>query len=226
MRDMYVPIPGRKDNRLNTAFGFGGPALAIKTINTNFNMNITDYISVDFFAMEGIIDLLGGIPIDVKRAEVSAINQYIDDLNKLCRDKTKAPHVSNAGLQTLSGRQAVAYARIRFVGRDDFERTERQRTILNEIFKQGKSISLTKVPELVNTVLPNVETSLSTREIVEMAIAMLGFTRPEIEQFRIPADLTYRDEWVSDTMLVLKPDIQKNKELLHEFIYGTQEKGE
>ncbi len=226
MRDMYVPIPGKRDNRLNTAYGSGGAALAIKTINTNFNMNIHDYIAVDFFTFETIIDIVDGIPMDIKRAEIRVVNEYIADLNKLSKNTPATPNITNSGLQTLTGRQATAFSRIRFVGRDDFERTERQRRVLNELFIKGKSIGIAKIPELVNTVLPNVETSLSKTDILELAIAMISFTRPEIDQFRIPADGTYKDEWVSSDMLVLKPDIQKNKELLHEFIFGKDKKGE
>lgn len=222
MRDMYVPIPGKEDNRINTAYLYGGPALSIKTVNTNFNMNIEDYISVDFFALEEIINQVGGVPIDIKREEIKVINQYIDNLNNISDGTERADRITSSGLQTLSGRQAVAYSRVRYVGRDDFERTERQRKVLNEIFKAGKAISITKVPDLIGTFLPNVETSLSKTEILDIAIAMLGFNTQDIEQFRIPADGTYKDEWVGE-MLVLKPDIEANKKLLHEFIFGAND---
>ena len=222
MRDMYVPIPGKKDNRINTAYLYGGPALSIKTVNTNFNMNIEDYISVDFFALEEIINQVGGVPIDIKKSEIKVINQYINNLNNISDGTEKADRITSSGLQTLTGRQAVAYSRVRYVGRDDFERTERQRKVLNEIFKAGKAISITKVPDLIGTFLPNVETSLSKAEILDIAIAMLGFNTQDIEQFRIPTDSTYKDEWVGE-MLVLKPDIEANKKLLHEFIFGAND---
>lgn len=222
MRDMYVPIPGKKDNRINTAYIFGGPSLSIKTINTNFNMDIEDYVEVDFFSLETIINEVGGVPIEIKRAEVKVINQYINNLNDISTDGTKTPRVTTSGIQTLTGRQAVAYCRIRYVGRDDFERTERQRRVLNELFKKGKSIGLSNIPNLVAKILPDVQTSLSKTEIIELGIAMLGFSTENLEQSRIPADSSYSDEWVGD-MLVLKPDLVKNTELLHNFIYGTAE---
>ena len=222
MRDMYVPIPGKKDNRINTAYIFGGPSLSIKTINTNFNMDIEDYVEVDFFSLETIINEVGGVPIEIKKTEVKVINQYIDNLNDISTDGTKTPRVTTSGIQTLTGRQAVAYCRIRFVGRDDFERTERQRRVLNELFKKGKSIGLSNIPNLVAKILPDVQTSLSKTEIIELGIAMLGFSTENLEQSRIPADDSYSDEWVGD-MLVLKPDLEKNTELLHDFIYGTTE---
>jgi LCP family protein required for cell wall assembly len=223
LRDMYVPIPGKKDNRINTAYFMGGPALAIKTVNSNFDMNIEDYVTVDFHAMELIIDLVGGIEIDIPQNEIKVINQYIDELNKISRDGSKTNRITKSGLQTLDGRQAVAYARNRYVGRDDFDRTARQRKVMSELFKKGMSISITKIPDLVTTVLPNVTTSLDKTEIIELAVTVLGFGKADIEQFRIPTDDGYTDEWVSDNMLVLKPKIEYNTKLLHEFIYGTED---
>lgn len=223
MRDMYVPIPGQQDNRINTAYIYGGPSLSIKTVNLLFNMDITDYISVDFFSLEMIIDEVGGVPIEVKKREVKEINKLARELDQIINDGTSTPPLTEAGLQVLSGRQAVSYSRIRSVGRDDFERTERQRRVLNELFKKGKSLPLTKVPGLVSKLLPEVETSLTKTEIVDLAVAMIGFSTSDIEQFRLPADGHYKDETIRK-MRVLNPNIEKNKELLHEFIYGADEK--
>ena len=221
MRDMYVDIPGKKDDRINTAYFSGGPSLAIKTVNTNFDMNIEDYVTVDFFALEQIIDLVGGIDIDVKKNEVSAMKPYIYELNTLRKDDENVDYITRSGLQTLNGRQAVAYARFRNVSGDDFYRTERQRLVLNELLKKSSSISVTRIPELVNTVLPNVETSLSSNEIVGLGATILGFGKQDIKQFRIPTDDGYSNETI-DSKMVLVPDLEKNTELLHEFIYGTK----
>ena len=223
MRDMYVPIPGKNDNRINTAYFKNGPALAIKTVNTNFNMNIEDYATVDFFALEKIINSVGGIPIEIKEAEVKVINQYIDELNKISKDNTISLHISNSGLQTLDGRQAVAYSRIRYVGRDDFERTERQRRVMNELFKKGMSNGLSSLPDLAATILPDVETSLNKSEIIQLGVAILSFRKHEIEQFRIPVDGSFSNVYVGK-MLVLKPDIEENTKQLYEFIYGKKAK--
>jgi len=218
MRDMYVSIPGKNNNRINTAYFMGGPSLAIKTINSNFKLNIEDYAIVDFFALEEIIDKVDGIPIDVKQNEIKYINQYIDELNKISRDGTWTPYIESPGLQTLTGRQAVAYSRVRYVGRDDFERTERQRRVMNELFKKAASVGVTRLPDLVTTILPNVETSMTKNEIISLGIAVLGFGKKDLEQFRIPADGTFSDEYVGK-MLVLMPDLEENTRLLHEFIY-------
>ncbi len=222
MRDMYVPIPGKKDNRINTAYIFGGPSLALKTVNTNFNMDITDYISVDFFSLEMIIDEVGGVPIDVKQKEIKHINKFIKELDKIHKDGKKTPLLTEPGLQVLSGRQAVSYCRIRSVGNGDFDRTARQRKVLDELFKKGKQMGVSRIPGLVAKILPEVETSLSKTEIIDLAIAMIGFSTSEIEQFRLPANGAYTDQTING-MMVLVPDMEKNKQLLHEFIYGKDE---
>ncbi|MGI6188794.1 MAG: LCP family protein [Clostridiales bacterium] len=219
MRDMYVSIPGKQDNRINTAYIFGGPALAIKTINTNFNLDIQYYATVDFFGLEKIIDQVGGVTIDVKKNEVKALNQILNELNNLNKKSKPSPLVTKSGSQTLNGRQAVAYARIRSVGHADFERTERQRTILSELFKKVKTVSPLKFPGLVTALLPHVETNLPVTEIVKLGVSVLGFKNKDIIQYRLPVDGTYQSRSIRG-MAVLVPDLEKNKELLHNFLYG------
>lgn len=125
MRDMYVPIPGSGDNRINAAYAFGGPALALKTINSNFNLDIKNFVTANFFGLEDLINKVGWVQIDIKPEEVSYA------------------HVKKSGLQTLNGKQALAYARIRHVGNNDYERTERQRRIINQLYKTIKAQGMT-----------------------------------------------------------------------------------
>lgn len=221
MRDMYVPIPDHDKNRINTAYIFGGPTLAIKTVNTNFNMDIEHYATVDFFALEAIIDKLDGIPIEVKAEELEQLNIIINFLNRLDDDSPKAKPIKEAGKHKLNGRQAVAYCSIRKAGNADFERTERQRTVLNEIFKKVKKAGIFKFPDILSSVLPHIETNLTKGEILSLGIQALGYDVSNVEEFRLPAKGTFEDKTI-DGMRVLVPDIEKNKELLHEFIYGNQ----
>jgi len=225
MRDMYVPIPGRNKNRINTAYIFGGPTLAIKTVNTNFDLDIRYYVTVDFFGLERIIDQVGGITIDVKKQEIPYINSCIAELNSLNKNTKPVPLLTEPGLQTLNGRQAVAYARIRNVGNADFERTERQRRVLVELFKKVKTLNPLKLPGLVSTILPYVETNLPKTEILSLGISVLGFKDKDIIQYRIPVDGTFTSQRING-MAVLVPDIEKNKALLHDFIYGDDTNSE
>lgn len=201
MRDMYVPIPGKTDNRINAAYAFGGAALAIKTINSNFGLDVRNFVMVDFFGLQDIIDMVGGVEIDVKANETSQC------------------YVSKPGLQNLNGKQALAYSRIRKVGNGDYERTERQRKVLNLLFKKIKSQGVAKLPGVINTLLPYVETSLSDNEITELALDALEFNTESIDQFRLPVDGTFRSQRIRG-MAVLVPNIEENKAKLKEFIYG------
>lgn len=203
MRDMYVPIPGKEDNRINAAYAFGGPVLALKTINSDFNLNIKNFVTINFFGMKDLIDKVGGVKINVKPEEVSGT------------------YVKKPGLQLLNGEQALAYARIRYVGNADYERTERQRRIINELYKTIKSQGIFKLHQTINTLLPYVETNLSNSEILKLASVVMNFNSDNIEQYRLPVNGTFRSQKIRG-MAVLVPDIIKNKQLIHEFIYGLE----
>jgi len=218
MRDMYVSIPGKQDNRINAAYALGGPSLAIKTVNTNFNLDIRRYATVDFFALEKIVDKLGGVTIDVKPAEIPALNSALSELNRLDKESPDSKPVTKSGPQLLNGKQAVAYARIRKVGHGDYERTERQRTVMSALFKKAKSTGVLKLADLVSTVLPHVETNMSKGEIMSLGMSVMGFRSKDIQQYRLPVDGTFKSQKVRG-MAVLVPDMEKNTDLLHKFIY-------
>ena len=202
MRDLYLAIPGKSDNRINAAYAFGGPELAIRTVNKNFNMDITRYVTVDFFGLPDIVDKIGGVDINVNKDEISLLN------------------ITKPGLQHLNGTQALAYARIRHVGNNDFERTERQRTVLTALFDKAKSQGISKVAALAAVVLPYIETNISKSEMMDFGIKVMGFGKTNLQQLRIPADGTYKNKTING-MQVLVPDLQKNTDLLHNFIFGS-----
>ena len=122
MRDSLVSIDGHGQEKINHAHAYGGALLSLKTVNQNYNMNIMNYIKVDFFGMAKLIDYVGGVEIDVSASEVPLINSYGTEVAII--EKTQIVPVVKAGPQNLSGSQAVAYSRIRYVGRDDFQRTK------------------------------------------------------------------------------------------------------
>lgn len=217
MRDMYVPIPGRGENRINAAYSFGGAPLAIKTINSNFGLDIRDYVEVDFFGLEKLIDKVGGVEINVKESEIQYINGYMSEINKITG--TKVEPVTKSGKQILNGRQAVGYSRIRYVGNADFERTERQRRVLDQLFIRIKAKGVLQLPGIINTVLPHVETSLSNGQILDIANMAIKFNTSKMEQNRLPVEGAYKRTKYNG-MYVLLPDIEQNKQKLQEFIYG------
>lgn len=217
MRDTYVDIPGVSDKKLGHAYARGGPELAIKTINQNFDMNIRDYVTVDFFGLEKIVDALGGVEIEVASNEVNAINSSIREIDKITNQDT--PKVSSAGLQTLNGRQAVAYSRIRKVGHADYQRTERQREVLEVILKKAMGAGVTQYPKLLNTMLPYVETSLSKTEIISLGTSTVMSGIRDIDQYRVPVDGYHKGQMINGVSYVVPNTMEENVDLLHQFIY-------
>lgn len=215
MRDMYIKIPGKGENRINAAYAFGGPELALKTINENFDLNITDYATVNFYGFEKIIDQVGGVEINVKEDEIKYINSYMKETAKLFGGEYR--EVKTAGLQTLNGRQALGYSRIRYVGHGDYERTERQRRVLTEVFNKVKNQSIPKKIGLINNMLPYIETNLSRSQIINLVTMFSNLDEYQIEQLRIPIDNSYKSQKIHG-MAVLVPDIEKNKNAIHEFL--------
>ena len=157
VRDTYVEIGDRGFDKLNHAYAFGGPELAIQTINKNFDLNIEDYVTVDFWAVEKIIDAVGGVEVDVSNEEFPLVNGYLSELNANSPEGDYVSEITKTGMQTLNGRQAVAYMRIRYVGDGDFERMQRQREVMQVALGKLDSISLTNALDMVNDLLSTVK---------------------------------------------------------------------
>lgn len=171
MRDSYVDIDGRGKDKINHAYAFGGPELAIKTINQNFNLNIKDFATVNFSTLPKIIDAVDGVEIDIKDYELE--------------QGLKNSGITTPGTHNLNGEQALAYSRIRYVGNGDFERTERQREVLYALFNKVKERSIASNITLANEILPMVKTNLSNSEIIKMGTSVMsnGSIIPEMERF-------------------------------------------
>lgn len=201
MRDTYVDIPGKGMDKINHAYAFGGPELSLKTINQNFDMNIREFATVDFGGLEHIINALGGVDVDIKDYEV----RHVPD--------------SYVGTQTLNGKQALAYTRIRKSGNGDYERADRQRLVLEEIINKGLRAGVTKYPKLLNTTLPFVDTSLSKTEILKLGSSSFNADVKNVEQFRIPTDEHGQGQMIKQIYYLVPQTLEDNVGLLHEFIY-------
>lgn len=185
MRDSYVAIDGHGNDKINHAYAYGGAELAIKTINENFGLNIEDYATVDFSTLPLIIDLLGGIDLEITDDEIQYINSYIDGLNS--EEGTSSPNIYTSGVQHLDGIQSLAYSRIRYTSGGDFERTQRHRTVLNALFSKLISTPVTSYPNILNQLLPYIETSLSTTDLLSLGTTVVGIGN-NLEQDRFPRD--------------------------------------
>lgn len=210
LRDSYVKIDGHGGQKLTHAYSYGGPELAIKTLNQNFDMNITDYATINFFKMGDVIDAFGGLDIEINDMEMDLINGLGNSEGR------KVELITKIGLVHLNGDQAVSYARIRKDGDD--KRAERQRLVLNLLLEKAKKTSVVKYPSLVKSLMNMVETSMSSSEILGLApialknIQISQMVMPD-EKYDNPKGGKYDGNWV------WKYDLAKASERIHQFIY-------
>ena len=215
MRDAYVNIPGRGMDKITHAYAFGGAELAVRTLNENFDLDITDFATVDFANMAEIVDAVGGVTIDVKDNELNNLNECIRSL--AMETGTTADPVKSSGTQVLNGVQAVGYSRIRYVGNGDFERTERQRTVLMQLFNKALSMNPTKYPQLAKDLLGLTKTSLDSGTL--MGYAPLALQKPTMVTTRFPTDSDYKGEKINGIYYMTFNDAVTTQKL-HDFIYN------
>ena len=181
-RDTYVAIEGHSKDKLTHAYAYGKSQLAVKTLNQNFDLEIKDYVTMNFYGLARVIDYIGGVDINVTEAEKNELNKNIfPEMRSLGME---CPAIKAAGAQGLNGAQAVCYARIRHID-SDVQRGNRQKTVLMAMFKKAKSMGALKLPQFAQMFLKECETSLSTNDI--MALGSWGLvSSPEFEQLSVP----------------------------------------
>lgn len=206
MRDLYVQIPGYRDNKINAAYRFGGFELLDATIEANFGISIDYNVEVDFEGFKDIIDAMGGIDIRLNQAEVNYLNGTSEEGQK---HRGTAPISGlQVGMNHLDGDAALAYARTRYVAtdnaRDDFGRTERQRIVLQTVYQSLKVQSWTDLLSLYDAVADDLATDMTNDQMLSLALSAYSMGVDSMEEFRIPQDEAYTNEWVGN-MLVLVP---------------------
>ena len=222
MRDSYVNIEGYGYDKLNHAYAYGGPELSIKTINQTFGLNIEDFVAVDFASLPKIIDVLGGIELDITDEEITCeinINNYIDGINDALG--TNASHIYSPGLQTVNGVQALAYSRIRYASGGDYERTHRQRIVLEKLFEKALNISPTHYASFVNQILPYVQTNLGASDILSLATKVVTMGGGTLEQDRFPRD-GYGEGQMIDGVYYLVFDETSTKQQIMDYIFDDK----
>lgn len=218
MRDTWIKVPGSKSKhrKLTELCAVGGPELTIEAINDNFGMDIENYALISMEGVAEIIDIIGGLELDVTEAERKALNKGLFDLSSLSGMEQLQESGENVH---LNGNQATAYARIRKID-SDYVRVERQRTVLLKMAEKIKSgASATTLLSIVNVLTDYVETNLTFMQIMSIGMAGLNMDLSNVEQLRIPADGTY-DSGTFDGIWCIKPNYSKNTKILHDFIYG------
>lgn len=220
LRDIYLEIPGKQNNRLNAAYAFGGADLLLDTVEQNFKVKADKYASIDFYSFMEVVDAVGGVTIDVTEEEIPVINRYIKELNLLTGQEEKTDFLTAPGKLLLNGKQALGYSRNRYVGNSDFERTARQRRVLEQIFNQVKDLNILELKKLFDILLPQITTNLTEGEIFTLLLSLPSYVSYDIEQWSIPMAHTYTSLRIRG-MEVLGIDFEKNINELHQRAYAS-----
>ncbi|EHK2349222.1 LCP family protein [Clostridium perfringens] len=204
MRDAYVDIPGHGDDKITHAYAFGGPELAMKTLNENFKINVEDFMAVNFTSLPEIIDKLGGVKINITEEEIPHI-----------------PGITSPGEQILNGEESLAYSRIRYATGGDYKRTERQRVVLESVFEKLKSTPTKEYTSLIDGFLPYIETNMSSMDMIKLATDAAPLLKGNLETARLPLD-GYCDGKMINGVWYLVYDRQATLNQIQEYIYDNK----
>ncbi|MEE0931160.1 MAG: LCP family protein [Acutalibacteraceae bacterium] len=236
MRDMLVTIPCTDDagndyglDKLNAAYTLGGAELSVKTIESNFGVDIDRYAIVNFESFKSIIDALGGIDINLTQDEIDYIN-WQTYLNKQSEERYEI--TDEPGLVHLNGRQALWYARNRgyedeehpefVVSGDDFDRTSRQRNLMRTLMERFKKASFTEIVKIVGEIGPMVTTNLKKDEITTLVANSPTYLAYNIQEFRLPTGDCYKYSWYKEQSVLEITDMQLMRTQLAKFVFGEE----
>ena len=223
-RDTLLNVKDDTYSKANSAYAFGGPSNAVSMLNTNLDLNITDYVAIDFNALVTVVDCLGGLDIPLSYAEIVHMNNYcVETSEETGKSYTPVelpdpkPEDEEAIVDTyhLNGVQATSYCRIRYTASLDMGRTERQRRVIQMIVDKAKKAGLSTIFDIMDQVFPMVKTSVSKTEILKMIPAMIGYSIDETTGF--PND--YKFAQVKGSVIV-PTTLESNVLKMHQFLYG------
>lgn len=223
LRDSYVSIEGYGDTKINAAYSYGGASLAVKTLNQTFDLDITDYVTVNFAELAQIIDAAGGVTIEITAEEAEQINKNLDDAAEEDMTVQEVTYVEvKDGTVTLNGDQAVAYSRIRKIDSDNV-RASRQQAVLSALLDNIKEMSVLQYPSFIKEFMSASESSLSTAEI--MSFAPLIFKDFTINTYTVP-DIEYETDltsgYNSSGQWCYFYDTDAAAQRIHSIIYGDE----
>ncbi len=221
-RDTLVKIPGRGEEKLTHAYAYGQEELLMQTINENFDLDIKDYAVVNFKSFIDIVDIIGGVDINVNEKEIHHLNEVIKECYGVNHEDTKnIEYITSSGNHNLNGYQALAYARIRKLD-TIYKRDERQRLILTNIAHKLSDVSISKYPQIAKSILRHIKVNIAFNKIIDLAFIAHELASYDISQLEFPIS-EYREEGRigEKGTYVVKWDKNKNIELLHQFIYGN-----
>lgn len=197
-RDTYVQIDGHGLDKITHAYAYGGPELAMSTLNKNLDLNITEFVTVNFETVKTVVDSIGGVTIKVTDAEATQISG-----------------LSSGGTYTLNGEQALAYSRIRKID-SDYQRTERMRTVIEAVFDKVKTLGVSELSNFVDTILPLISTNLSSNEIISMIPSVPFYTIKDSEGWPYDVRGVSTDAWYG-----VPVTLESNVKKLHAELFGN-----
>lgn len=206
-------------HKANNAYYVGGPTEAINMLNKNLDLDIQDYVTVDFKAMSDVVDLLGGIEINLKDAEAEMMNKYVKETARVAGKK--AHLLESGGTYTLDGPQAVTYARLRKLKGGDYKRTERQRVVIRKVFDKAKKADIATLNKIIDAVFPQVSTSISLKKMVGLASGAAKYKLGDNEGF--PFEKTDGIKYSNAGSIVVAVGLAENVQELHKFLYPDEE---
>ena len=206
MRDLYAEIPGHGVHKLNYAYAVSGGDLLVETLEDNYRLDIDNYASVDFDTMAEIIDLVGGVEITVTDAESELMYSYATSIGE-------SSSITGAGTYQLTGAEAVAYMRIRYVGNADYQRTQRQRDVLQAMFASMKQMDKAELAVLAEDIVEKLDHNITPLQMIQLLALVPGLTEYELIENRIPYDDLYYSQ---NEMLV--PNFEATIERLHDVL--------
>lgn len=214
-RDTYIEYENGRHDKITHAWSRGRQDLAVKTLNRNFKLDITDFVSVNFYQFAEIIDYIGGVTIDINSSEMKVMNtKYIPYIKEL---GIECDYITETGVQKVNGGQALAYARDRYTG-SDIERGNRQREVLSAMFDSAKKMNPLKFPKMVEMILGECTTSLSDKEMLSIGAWTIA-NSPSIESYGLPnKECPGRGQMINGTSYMVY-DMELAVEKLHDFIY-------
>ena len=222
MRDAYVDIPGQGSAKLNAAYSYGGPELLMDTIEENFDVHIDDYVMITFAVCAAMIDAVGGVELEISDREAEAVNEIlISEVNEIMGDDREDDLLDGGGKLKLDGKQALSYSRIRYVGNADFERTERQRMVMEQVMGKIKSNPFRLFPVCMGA-LPKMTTNMSVLSLYGYAVTTpLKLATYDMAQQRVPADGTYQGADIGGES-VLQVDFDAAKQQLKSTVFAEK----
>ncbi|MBO5348478.1 MAG: LCP family protein [Clostridia bacterium] len=214
-RDTYLNIDGHGLDKVTHAYSYGGPKLALNTLNQNLDLNITEFVAINFDTVRTVVDSVHGIQMNLDSQEVKYINSYINSLNK--QFGTSSKNINKSGTYTLDGVQALAYCRIRYTDGGDYKRTERMRDVLTAVFNKAKTMGVGELNNLADTILPHVSTNLKENEIIGMIPKIASFNVSDSFGWPYKTKGITKDRWYG-----VPVDLESNVSQLHKELFGAE----